>query len=226
MKKNIILILLLCLGFTLSAQEETKTTFVMEGTVTDENNEPVSEVLVYLKDKVGMSAIGTTTDENGKFSIKAVKGDVIVVSYVGYKPVNFLVTEEKKDIEISFKESEQLDEVVVVGMGTQRRVSSLSAVSSVDVKDLQTPVSSIASLLGGRVAGVFSMQTSGEPGKNLGEFWIRGIGTFGGGDGALVLIDGLEGDINAIDAADIESFSVLKDASATAVYGVRGANGV
>ena len=84
----------------------------------------------------------------------------------------------------------------------------------------------MANLLGGRVAGVISMQASGEPGKNIAEFWIRGIGTFGANAQALVLIDGLEGDINRIDPADVESFSVLKDASATAVYGVRGANGV
>ena len=81
-------------------------------------------------------------------------------------------------------------------------------------------------MLGGRVPGIISVQSSGEPGSNMSEFWIRGIGTFGASSSALVLIDGLEGDLNSIDPADIESFSVLKDASATAVYGVRGANGV
>src|SRR5699024_1312547 len=92
--------------------------------------------------------------------------------------------------------------------------------------ELQSPTTSVANLLGGKVAGVISMQTSGEPGQNISEYWVRGIGTFGASSGALVLIDGLEGNINSIDPADIESFSVLKDASATAVYGVRGANGV
>jgi TonB-linked SusC/RagA family outer membrane protein len=111
-------------------------------------------------------------------------------------------------------------------LGSQRKISSVAAVTTVDVRELQVPSSSVANLLGGKVAGVISMQTSGEPGKNIAEFWVRGIGTFGYSDGALVLIDGLEGDINTVDAADIESFSVLKDASATAVYGVRGANGV
>jgi TonB-linked SusC/RagA family outer membrane protein len=197
----------------------------MEGIILDETGAPVSSATVYIKNKVGAGA-GTYTDDNGKFTIKAVRGDIIVISFVGYTNVEFLVTEEKKDIEIKLAEPEQLDEIVVVGLGSQRKISALSAVTSVDVKELQTPASSVASLLGGRVAGVISMQTSGEPGKNLAEFWVRGIGTFGGGEGALVLIDGLEGDLNAIDAADIESFSVLKDASATAVYGVRGANGV
>lgn len=81
-------------------------------------------------------------------------------------------------------------------------------------------------MLGGRAAGVISLQSSGEPGQNIADFWIRGIGTFGANSSALVLIDGLEGDLNTIDPADVESFSILKDASATAVYGVRGANGV
>ncbi|MDR3268521.1 MAG: TonB-dependent receptor [Tannerella sp.] len=222
MKKSIFILLLFgC--FALSAQQQDAKTFTMEGIVLDETGETMISATVYLKDKPG---IGTVTDMDGRFSIKAVRGDVIVASYIGYQKSEFLVTEEKKNIEFNLALSGQLDEVVVVGLGSQRKISALSAVTTVDVKDLQTPVSSVTSLLGGRVAGVISMQTSGEPGKNLAEFWVRGIGTFGASSGALVLIDGLEGDLNAIDAADIETFSVLKDASATAVYGVRGANGV
>jgi len=115
----------------------------------------------------------------------------------------------------------------VVGLGNvQRKISSVGAITTVDVKDLQSPAPSIANLLGGRAAGIISRLGSGEPGKNISEFWVRGIGTFGANSSALVLIDGLEGDLNTIDAADVESFSILKDASATAVYGVRGANGV
>src|SRR5690606_21578816 len=120
-----------------------------------------------------------------------------------------------------------IEEVVVVGLGAQqRKISSVGAITTVDVKDLQSPAPSIANLLGGRAAGVISLQGSGEPGKNIAEFWVRGIGTFGANSSALVLIDGLEGDLNTIDPADVESFTILKDASATAVYGVRGANGV
>ena len=119
-----------------------------------------------------------------------------------------------------------MDEVVVVGMGVQRKISAVGAITTVNVKELQTPAPSITNMLGGRVAGIITMQNSGEPGKNLAEFWIRGIGTFGANSSALVLVDGLEGNINDLDPADIESFSILKDASATAVYGVRGANGV
>src|SRR5690606_28891789 len=125
------------------------------------------------------------------------------------------------------EKGDAIEEVVVVGLGAQqRKISSVGAITTVDVKDLQSPAPSIANLLGGRAAGVISMQTSGEPGQNIADFWVRGIGTFGANASALVLIDGLEGDLNTIDPADVESFSILKDASATAVYGVRGANGV
>jgi TonB-linked SusC/RagA family outer membrane protein len=196
----------------------------MEGIVYDDMNTPLPGVTVYLRDKI---SVGTTTNTDGEFSIRASRGDMIVFTFVGYERIEYLVTEEKKDLEITFSEvAQELDEVIVTGLGSQRKISTVAAVSSVDVGELQTPTSSVANLLGGRVAGVISMQTSGEPGRNISEFWVRGIGTFGANASALVLIDGLEGNINTIDPADIESFSVLKDASATAVYGVRGANGV
>lgn len=196
----------------------------MEGIVYDDMNTPLPGVTVYLRDKI---SVGTTTNTDGEFSIRASRGDMIVFTFVGYERIEYLVTQEEKDLEITFSEiAQELDEVIVTGLGSQRKISTVAAVSSVDVGELQTPTSSVANLLGGRVAGVISMQTSGEPGRNISEFWIRGIGTFGANASALVLIDGLEGNINTIDPADIESFSVLKDASATAVYGVRGANGV
>ncbi|MFV0418011.1 MAG: SusC/RagA family TonB-linked outer membrane protein [Dysgonomonas sp.] len=218
MKQIIFIIGLFLLSVTASAQ-----TYTMQGTVYDDLG-PLAGATVHVKNKVTQ---GTMTDADGKFSIKAERGDFLVFSYIGYKNVEYLVTEEKKDMEIKILESAaELEEVIVTAHGTQRKISSLAAVTALDVKELQQPVSSIANLLGGRVAGVISMQTSGEPGKNIAEFWVRGIGTFGANSSALVLIDGLEGDINTIDPADIESFSVLKDASATAVYGVRGANGV
>ncbi len=214
--------ILLSVCLAISAQPEKK--FSIEGIVYDETEAPMPGVTIYLRDKI---SVGTISDNNGKFNIKASRGDMIIFSFIGYKKVEYLVTEEKKDLKIKVSEAEQqLDEVVVVGLGSQRKISTLASVTSIDVKELQQPAASVANLLGGRAAGVISMQTSGEPGKNISEFWVRGIGTFGANSSALVLIDGLEGDINSIDAADIESFSVLKDASATAVYGVRGANGV
>lgn len=219
-----ILYILFALAISVSLLAQDKKTFTMEGVVYDDLGETLPGATVYIKDRVG---VGTATDINGNFSINASYGDMLIFSFVGYEKVEYLVIEEKKNIEIKFANTEQkLEEVVVVGMGNQRKISSVAAVTSVDVKELQTPSVSVANLLGGRVAGVISMQSSGEPGKNIAEFWVRGIGTFGASSGALVLVDGLEGDLNSIDPADIESFSVLKDASATAVYGVRGANGV
>ncbi len=216
--------LFLSLCLILSAQEKNNNKYTITGTVYDETDSPMPGVTIYLRDEV---SVGTISGSDGQFSIKASRGDMIVFSFIGYKKVEYLVTEEKKDLKISITESQQkLDEVVVVGLGSQRKISNVAAVSSINVQDLQQPAASVANLLGGRAAGVISMQTSGEPGKNLSEFWIRGIGTFGANSSALVLIDGLEGNINSIDPADIESFSILKDASATAVYGVRGANGV
>jgi len=225
-KKNIrraymTLALLISVCITLPAQQ----IFNIAGTVFDETGETLPAVSIYIKNKI---SIGTTTDIYGKFSIRAQRGDMVVFHFVGFQDIEYLVTEENQNLQIRFSDAaQQMEEVVITGLGqTQRKISSVAAVSTVNVKELQQPVASVANLLGGRVAGVVSLQTSGEPGKNISEFWIRGIGTFGANASALVLIDGLEGDINAIDPADIESFSVLKDASATAVYGVRGANGV
>ena len=208
----------------LQLQAQKKTDYLIEGTVYDEAGQPFEGVTLYIKDKV---TFGTISNSQGKFSIKAARGNTIVFSFVGYTDAEYLVAEEKRDLEIRLApEAEEMDEVIVTALGSQRKISALAAVTAVDVKDLQVPAPSITNMLGGRVAGIISMQYSGEPGKNLAEFWVRGIGTFGANSSALVLIDGLEGDLNSIDPADVESFSVLKDASATAVYGVRGANGV
>ncbi|MDR1859313.1 MAG: TonB-dependent receptor [Bacteroidales bacterium] len=202
-----------------------QTTLTLSGTVVDEKGETMPGVSVYLKDKPG---VGTITDIDGKFSLKAAKGDVIIFSFIGYENVEQYVTAAETGMKITMKPSAiQLEETVITGMGaTQRKVSVVGAITSVDVKTLQTPGVSVNNMLGGRVPGIITMQTSGEPGDDISEFWVRGIGTFGANASALVLIDGLEGTLSQIDPADIESFSVLKDASATAVYGVRGANGV
>ncbi|MDR2384326.1 MAG: TonB-dependent receptor [Tannerella sp.] len=221
MKKIIIiLIFVLSCGYTLVAQ-----TFIVSGTIFDEADDTMAGVNVYLKDKPG---IGTSSDYEGKFSIKVAKGDVVIFSFIGYETQERYVTKEETGIKISMQPSSVvLEEAVVTGMGTtQRKVSVVGAITTVNVKELQSPATSINNMLGGRVPGIIALQSSGEPGDNISDFWIRGIGTFGANSQALVLIDGLEGQLNTIDPADIESFSVLKDASATAVYGVRGANGV
>jgi TonB-linked SusC/RagA family outer membrane protein len=216
----VLIFLLVCL----KPQAQQNTDYLIEGVVYDEIGEPLTGVTLYLKDKV---TLGAFSDSKGEFSIKASRGNTIVFTFMGYENREYLVTEEKKDVEIHLAlSSQEVDEVVVVGMGTQRKISTVAAVSTIDVKELQVPAPSITNMLGGKIAGVITRQNSGEPGRNLAEFWVRGIGTFGANGNALVLIDGLEGDLNSIDPADIESFSILKDASATAVYGVRGANGV
>ena len=129
---------------------------------------------------------------------------------------------------VVLKESSNvMDEVVITASGkVQKKINVTGAITGVEVATLKTPATSISNMLGGRVPGIISVTRSGEPGKDFSEFWVRGISTFGAGQGALVLIDGVEGNLNTLDPEDIESFSILKDASSTAVYGVRGANGV
>ena len=227
MKHIFIVVLLCCLGIGLHGQTQKEAGITVSGVVLDETKLPIPGANVYLKDRAG---VGTVTDMDGKFSLKgAEENDVLVVSFLGYEKESIRVGKKTamQNLQVNLRPSENtLDETVVVGLGSQRKVSLVGAVTTVDVKDLQVPATSIPNMLGGRVPGVISLQTSGEPGKNISDFWIRGIGTFGANQGALVLIDGLEGDLSQIDPADIESFSVLKDASATAVYGSRGANGV
>ena len=222
---TIITLILFFYGGSITAQESKKESkLTISGIIHDEFGETMPSVNVYLKDRPGM---GIVSDIDGKFSISAAKNDIIIFSFIGYNNQEFVATKNVNDLEIKLiPSSEMLEETVIVGMGTQRKVSVVGAIASVDVGELQVPATSMNNILGGRVPGVISVQNSGEPGKNIAEFWVRGIGTFGASSGALVLIDGLEGVLSQVDPADIESFSILKDASATAVYGVRGANGV
>ena len=136
---------------------------------------------------------------------------------------------EQRVVNVSMKESaaSSLDEVVITGTGVQKKLTVTGAITTVNVSDLtHTANGNVVNALAGNVAGVLAMQTSGQPGRNTSEFWIRGISTFGASTSALVLVDGFERDLDDVNIEDIESFSVLKDASATAIYGSRGANGV
>ncbi len=207
----------------LNAQSKDKEVQV-SGVVVDVKGEPIPYATVYVKDRPGYN---TLTDDDGKFKLKVEKNTILLVQMMGYKTYEKLITKPIKGLKVVFREdAEQLDEVVVTGHGSQKKVSVVGAISTISVDQIKTPATSLSNMLGGRMAGVISMNLSGEPGKNLSNFWIRGISTFGAGGSALVLIDGLEGNLNDIDPDDVESFSILKDASATAVYGVRGANGV
>ena len=172
------------------------------------------------------TANGTITDLDGNFSLNVKAGATLVVSYVGYKSEE--VKAGRGPLNITLKEdAKALDEVVVVGYGNQRKVSVVGAQSTMDVKDIKMPAASLSSAISGRIAGVVAVQRSGEPGHDESDIWIRGLSSLlGQSSSPLVLVDGVERSFNNIDPEDIESFTVLKDASATAVYGVRGANGV
>lgn len=198
-------------------------TYTVSGTVSD-NVGPLVGVTIYPKNKV---SLGDISDKDGRFRINVEKGDVLVFSMLGYEDVEYAVSGTKDNVEIIMQEEAMaMDEVIVTALSPQRKISNVGAVTSIRADELQTPATSIVNMLGGKVPGIITMQSSGEPGKDISDFWVRGIGTFGANASALVLVDGLEGNLNSIDPADIESFSILKDASATAVYGVRGANGV
>lgn len=195
------------------------------GAVMSANGESLIGVNVVVKENPRK---GTVTDLDGHFRLTGLqKNQTLVISLIGFEKIEMKVYRSDAKMRIVLKEIvNALDEAVVVGHSTQRRISVTGAITNVDIKELKAPATSVANMLGGRVPGIISQLKSGEPGKDYSQFWIRGISTFGAGSSALVLIDGVEGDINKLDAEDIESFSILKDASATAVYGVRGANGV
>lgn len=172
---------------------------------------------------------GTVTDTEGHFTIE-VSGESVelVFSSLGYKDHTVFITDQGLlDVRLE-PDNEVLSEVVVVGAGTQRRVSVTGAIAAIEGKILSAPTSSLTNSLAGKLAGVISVTSSGQPGSTS-DFYIRGISTFGGRSTPLILLDGVEitaSDLNNIPAESIESFSILKDASATAIYGARGANGV
>ena len=195
------------------------------GTVTDAST---GETLIGVNVIIKGTTQGTVTDLDGKFSIEVTGKDEIEISYIGYKTQTIEVG-DLGILNVKMEgDNEVLDEVVVVGAGTQKKVSITGAITATEGIQLKAPTSSLTSSLAGKLAGVISTNSSGEPGSTS-AFYIRGINTFGGVATPLILLDGVEissGDLNRIPAESIESFSVLKDASATAIYGNRGANGV
>ncbi|PWG81250.1 SusC/RagA family TonB-linked outer membrane protein [Pararcticibacter amylolyticus] len=224
MKKYIIILLWMWGCFAQVFGQNDRIPVTVKGRVVDKNNEALPGVSVTVKDQPGL---GVPTDVNGKFTIKTDKYRVLVFSFIGFVTREVLIKDEL-EINVVLKEAESnaLDEIVVTATGPQKKVTVTGAVTTVDLSTLKTPGSSITNALAGNVAGVLTMQRSGQPGNNSAEFWVRGISTFGAGTAALVLVDGFERSLNEINIEDIESFSVLKDASATAIYGSRGANGV
>ena len=170
------------------------------------------------------------TDIDGRFELTDVPEDgKIKVTFVGYK-AQVISVKGKKELNIVLEEdTEMLSEVVVVGYGSQKKESLVGSVQMVKPEQLKVPSSNLSSGFAGRLAGVVAVQRSGEPGADGADFWIRGVSTFSGVTSPLIVIDGVEassGDLNALDPEVIEGFSILKDATATALYGSRGANGV
>ena len=198
---------------------------VVSGVIRDENGKPLPGVSVAVR---GQSTM-TTTDLEGRYKIIVKSAaDVLSFSFIGYETVEMPVGSQSA-INVQLKlASKSLGEVAVVGFGTQRKVSLVGAQSTIKPAEFKQPASDISTMLAGRISGVIGVQRSGEPGKSAADIWIRGIATFGNGNKAtpLVLVDGVERAINNISPEDIESFTILKDAAGTAVYGVRGANGV
>ena len=196
------------------------------GNVSDEKGEPLIGVTIILKND---STVHALTDMNGNYSIIVPeRKSVLSFRYIGFIPKEEVVNNRKVVNVQMVEDVGQLDEVVVVAYGAQKKESVVGSITTIEPAKLKVSTTrSISNNLAGTVAGVLAVQRSGEPGYDNSSFWIRGISTFqDAGQNPLVLIDGIERDLNNIDPEEIESFSVLKDAAASAVYGVRGANGV
>jgi TonB-linked SusC/RagA family outer membrane protein len=196
----------------------------VNGVVTDVSGEPLTGVSVIVEE----TNIGTVTGADGRFSFNVFKSDAMLVfSYVGYERQKIKVGSARTLNVVMKEDAALIDEVVVVGYGIQKKESVVSAITNVNVGELKIAAPrSINNILAGKVSGVISVQRSGEPGKDDAQFWIRGISTFGAGSEPLVLVDGVERSLSNVEPEDIENFSVLKDASATSIYGIKGANGV
>ncbi len=212
------LFLLVMAAFPASAQ-------LVRGVVSDPSGEPLIGATVIEKG----STNGTATDIDGMYqlNLKDAKNAILVVSYVGYATEEIPVKGQSTLDIVLKEESSVLNELVVVGYGQQKKESVVGAISQVDSGDLlETPSANLSQAITGKIPGVITSQTSGAPGADDASIYIRGRATFAGDAQPLILVDGIERSFSQIAPDDIETISVLKDASATAVYGVRGANGV
>lgn len=208
-----------------SDEEPAKQTRKITGKIIDVNGESLIGVNIVIKGTTN----GAITDIDGNFAIDVVPGQTLVISFIGFKKQEILVKEQTQ-LSITLEEDQtQLGDVVVVGYGNQKKASVVGSVQSIKPAELKVPSTQLSTSFAGRVAGLISVQRSGQPGADGANFWIRGISTFGGTTTPLIILDGVQissSDLNNIDPEVIESFSVLKDATATALYGTLGANGV
>jgi TonB-linked SusC/RagA family outer membrane protein len=198
----------------------------ISGVVYDDANELLAGVNVSIRG----TTKGVNTDDKGEFSLSVPdENAVLVFSLVGFKTREESVGSNRVLTIVLEQEVEEMGEVTVVAFGRQKKESVVGAIQTVSPRDLRVPSSSLSAAFAGKIAGVIAVQRSGEPGADGASFWIRGISTFAGNTSPLIFIDGIEvssGDMNALPPEVIEGFSILKDATATALYGARGANGV
>ena len=216
--RTLLILALSLIGTSVFAQTKQVT-----GVVKDATGETVIGASVVEKGTTN----GVITDFDGVFKLTVSENAVLQISYIGYQTQEVKVA-GKTTLDITLREdTEMLEEVVVVGYGAQKKESVIGAISQVTSKDLlSTPSANISQAISGKITGVITSQTSGAPGADDAQIYIRGRATFAGDAQPLVLVDGVERSFSQIAPDDIETISVLKDASATAVYGVRGANGV
>ena len=209
---------LLGLGVALPALAQSRD---VKGRILDEADLPLPGAFVTVKGETR----GAMTDIDGRFEISVKPTDVLVVSFLGYQDEEVKVGDQKDILVKLIPQANQLEEVVKVAYGTQKKASVIGSITTVDASALQAPIGVLSTGLAGKLAGVVAVQHTGEPGSSA-EFWIRGVNTFGANAYPLILVDGVERSMDLVDTEDIASFSILKDATATALYGVRGANGI
>lgn len=209
--------------YAASGTEVTQQSKRVRGTVVDAAGNPIIGASVMQKG----TANGCITDIDGKFAFDAPKGSTVAISYVGYRQQEFVVSTGEA-VEIVLQEiARDIDDVVVVGYGTQKKVNLTGSVATIKSDQLQNRVATnVTNLLTGQMTGVTIQQTSGQPGADTGTLRVRGIGTMNSGSSAMVIVDGVESTLGSVDPNDIDNISILKDAAASAIYGVRAANGV
>jgi len=195
----------------------------ISGFIKDENNLPAVGVTVMIKN----SGIGTVSDMNGAYMLEVPENGVLVFSYIGYKTVEVPIT-GKSGIDLKLDiESTQIEEIVVVAYGVQKRAHLTGSVATLHSRELaQKPVDNLTTMLSGRLPGVITRQQSGVPGENAAKFFIRGRSSPTGSGAPLIIVDGVERPFDNLDPNEIETISILKDAASAAMYGVRAANGV
>lgn len=189
-------------------------------------NEPVINATIQIKG----TTTGIVTDIDGKFNISCIPNNILIISFIGYIQQEVKVGKSTSYTIKLEEDTEMLDEVVVTAFGAgQKKESIVGSVQTIRPADLKVPSSNLSTSFAGRLSGVVAYQRSGQPGSNSADFFIRGVSTLSGITSPLIILDGVEvssADLNALDPEIIEGFSILKDATATAMYGTRGANGV